>query len=423
MDAPLGRLLKGLRWLGVRCADDRALVIAFSLLSLSLQACVPHKQFFSDPADYLTQLAPNTPSSIGVERAVIEFDEFGSFWDIGQLEDTLALIERRNREHPEGVAVYVFMHGWMNNADGSREDGDLRRFEEAMLARIDQIDANIESPPGHVIGVFLGWRGATNRVPLYWQLSFWDRRRAAERIASHDLRETLIRLAGTTNMRRSSAIIVAGHSLGASAVTQVLSPGLSALILAAGDSGVPLPFDLVFHFNPAISAVVSKQFIDMLKRFNVRLEIVHADGRVTEAPGPFVASITSTSDWVTSTAFAIGERLGKSRLAFREDTAPGEPSQWELATTAEGHADFLASHRAWVEDGSVRLERIPGAYNDTPAWIIQVSPEISRDHGDIRNPRFSELLDILAQMNRTYDSDRVLQIRVVPPSTDSAGGG
>lgn len=48
---------------------------------------------------------------------------------------------------------------------------------------------------------------------------------------------------------------------------------------------------------------------------------------------------------------------------------------------------------------------MPNAWNDTPYWVIRVTADISKDHGDTRNPRLGELLDRIARGNRLYETD------------------
>ena len=88
---------------------------------------------------------------------------------------------------------------------------------------------------------------------------------------------------------------------------------------------------------------------------------------------------------------------------FRQELGGGIPGQAALAERAHGQMDFLISHRASMRDGRIVLEAVPGAYNDTPFWIIQTSSDLCQDHGDIRNDRFLALVRELAELNRLYE--------------------
>ncbi|MEM8737858.1 MAG: hypothetical protein AAGG38_05180 [Planctomycetota bacterium] len=196
--------------------------------------CVSNRAYYTEPGSYLQRVEVDGDPTLTSDLAVVEFDEHGQFWDVGQLEDTIALIEQRNREATRGVFVFVYIHGWKNNADATRTQGDLAGFYESVR-----------------------------------------------------------------NVRRSLAT------------------------------------------------------------------------------------------------------LG---TAFRDDHAEGEPSQRHLVTHAEGHIDYPVSHRAEVVDGEVELERVPGASNDTPVWVVRVTEAICADHSDPDTPNLSELFQQIYALNRAYDA-------------------
>jgi len=384
------------RWSGCFCV--------VTLLSLVLCGCVANKPFNPEPHQYLLTLAEPTDAALGVDLAIIEFDEFGMFWDRQQLEGAIDLIRRRNGESEKGIAVVTYVHGWMNNADPDREDGDLFRFRGDLANIATGLKAEGERAPDRVVGVYLAWRGATNRIPAWSALSFWDRKRTGERVASYQMRETLFRLIEAAKLRQDSKVMLSGHSMGGMITARALAPTISTLLLAAGPEGLLVPVDLVLLQNPALDALTTYQFIEFMKRTGTRAELVYEDGSTKPAPGPVIVSITSEADWVTRVAYRGGQILGNLSNDFRSDIGEGVPSQGDLANRATGHTDFLTSHRAWVEDGEVQIEAVPGAYNDTPYWVVQVTADICKDHGDIHNPRFVDLLAKLTELNEFYDT-------------------
>lgn len=377
--------------------------------------CVGHRVYNALPDEYLTTLEVPDSDHPPVDLAFIEFDEQGTFWNIAQLEDTLELIRRRNAEAERGVAVVVYVHGWQNNADPER--GDAVRFREYLK----QLALAQTGPPrmDMLVGVYIGWRGATSRIPLHKGATFWDRKRAAERMVSYNTRETLFRLMSAVRERRSSRAIVIGHSMGGLIVGKTLGPSLATLMLAGGEEGVRLPADMAVLQNPALDGLASWQLIDFMKRANTRLMLRSEDGTLEPAEGPLILSITSEADAATGMAYTAGQALDTLFDTFRSDRVGGVPSQRYLATHAEGHIDYLVSHRAWVEDGEIRLERVPDAYNNTPFWIVRVTKDISKDHGDVRNPRFTQLVRQIAGLNRVYDTD-IEQVVFADPDRPSA---
>lgn len=374
-------------------------------LTLTLGGCVGHKMYNPTASAYIQQIEASEPDGVTYDLAIIEFDDHGLFWNIEQLEDTLDLIERRSAEAERGVLVTPYVHGWQSNADPGQVRGDLFSFRQQLAETSVRLASGDSALPDRIIGVYLGWRGATIRLPFFRELTFWDRRAAAERMVSLNMREALFRIMEASRSTPDSKCLVSAHSMGALIVSKTLSPSLTTLLLTNGRGGVSAPADLVVLYNPATDALASWQFINFLKRSNARVELRSDSGEVTEANGPIIVSITSEADRATGLAYPIGRSMESLLMAFRLDHGDDEPSQRYLATHAEGHADYLVSHRAWVEDGEVILERVPGAYNDTPFWVIQVTSDISQNHGDTSNEKLNALLGQLLELNRLYETD------------------
>jgi len=370
-----------------------------------LVGCTSNKIHNKTPEQYLTQVTDLEKNAVGVDLAIIEFDEFGMLWNRAQLDDTLRLIKRRNAESKRGVALLTYTHGWMNNADPNDPDGDLVEIRNA-AKKLSQKFHRLGAPaPDHIIQVYLAWRGKSINVPGLSALTFWARQKTAERVASYQMRETLFKLSRTARLNPDSKVMMSGHSMGGMILARTLGPSISTGLIANGEEGIPFLANLVVLKNPALDGLSVYQFIEFLKRTGVKAELRHTNGRIEAAPGPIVASITSKADWVTRLAFAGGEIVSNTNSAFRTFLGKGKPSQKTMANNAHGHLKYLVSHRAWIEDGELKLERIPNAYNDTPFWIISVSRDISDSHGDIHNPRFAKLIERLVHLNRLYDTE------------------
>ena len=163
--------------------------------------------------------------------AVIEFDDEGSHWDGGQLENALAEVRRisehmitaqtaedvsgRSPTKTEGVFLVVYVHGWRSNASEARETLSRFRWFVSELAKRDETCFRPEPRFGkdaadardgggceirpHVLGVYVSWRGdavgeTLRRVPGAEYLTFWNRRAAARRVAGTAMTETLLGL-------------------------------------------------------------------------------------------------------------------------------------------------------------------------------------------------------------------------------------
>lgn len=402
--------------LGSSYSGRRAVaLIALCLAVSSLVGCVPNRIYNALPEQYLQELVEADESSVGVHLAIIEFDEFGMLWERDQLESAIELIRDQNAKSERGIAVFTYTHGWMNNADPDREENDLARFEVGLRELGERLHHGGEDAPDHIVGVYLGWRGATDRIPLWHELSFWNRKDAAERVASYQMWETLFRVTVAAKQRPGTKVLLAGHSMGGMILGKTLAPSLTTLLMTAGSEGVRSLADMVLLENPAMDGLSAYEFIDYLKRSGAYVELEKADGQIVPAPGPVVVSVTSEVDWVTRVAYAAGQVIDNLPRAFRDDLGEGVPSQGEFANRAHGHMDYLVSHRAWVEDGEVVLERVEGAYNDTPFWIVQVSADISANHGDIRNENFRTLIEMLLQKNQVYGAGVQTWIRQRTP--------
>jgi pimeloyl-ACP methyl ester carboxylesterase len=386
----------------------RRSVALFSVLCLVaslLGGCVSHRVYNDEPSEYLLQVPADDADGVNADLAIIEFDDHGMFWRLDQMQDTVELIRRRNDEAEQGTLVIVYIHGWKNNADPGRRKGDLAGFRANVAATAKAQHEATGQLADRVIGIYLGWRGDTSDVPIQEQFTFWDRLRTAERMASLNMREALFRIMRTTKERPGSKCFIVGHSMGGMIVGKTLAPSLTTLLLASGEQGVELPADLILLMNPALDGLASWQLVDFLKRSQATVELRSTDGEVQRARGPIMASITSEADTATGVAYPFGRTLDSLFTAFQTDDEPGEPSQRYLARHAVGHVEYLVSHRAYVEDGRVVVEPVPGAMNDTPYWIIRVTKEISRDHSDTNNPFVDQLVAQLIELNDVYRSD------------------
>ncbi|MEN0021337.1 MAG: hypothetical protein AAF747_10690, partial [Planctomycetota bacterium] len=156
--------------------------------------------------------------------------------------------------------------------------------------------------------------------------------------------------------------------------------------------------------NPALDALASYQLVDFLKRSNARVKLRSQDGELTDADVPIIVSVTSEADKATGSVYPLGRTMQSLNLAFRRDSDL-DTSQRKLFRRAEGHVEQLISHRAWIEDGEIKLEAIEDRWNDTPFWIVRVSKDISANHGDVANPRFRSLIKRLYFENEVFDPE------------------
>ncbi|MEL6397214.1 MAG: hypothetical protein AAFQ71_14610 [Planctomycetota bacterium] len=105
----------------------RGLVAVTSLLIIGslFSGCVSNRLYNPSREQYLVSVSPPSEDTVGVDLAIIEFDEFGMLWTPEQLEAAVSLISERNAASDRGVIVVTYTHGWMNNANPGREENDL----------------------------------------------------------------------------------------------------------------------------------------------------------------------------------------------------------------------------------------------------------------------------------------------------------
>jgi hypothetical protein len=365
--------------------------------------CIGNRVFNPSPEDYLRRF--ETDGGLPYAVAVVEFDDQGEPWDPRQLEDTLALIRKYNRESEHGVVLYQFIHGWKHNA--SREEGDESRlawFEDQVASLARRSDVGLRGEPGAnrpVIGLYLGWRGRTYSLPILIDASFWNRRVAAHRVASMRLLEVLYRTADAANEHPDSKCVLVGHSMGGLVLEKTLGPAIVTALVAAERTATPAPlqYDLIVSANPSVEALYSKQLIDIFKRGGTRLFLEDEHGELTDARGPLLVSITSEADEVTRWIFPFAMGVNSVFVRYRDYSDRESPSQRRLGLRTAGHAP-------------------PQRWNDTPFWVFQLPREIGGGHSDIDSPLWGEVMRALMERNEVFDP--TLELKMAGSRPDPA---
>src|SRR6202022_306083 len=110
--------------------------------------------------------------------------------------------------------------------------GDVERFSE-LLKLLGQAPV-IRAHGFNVIGVYMGWRGRLTAVPIVKELSFYNRKAAAERIASNfDCYDAIAAISETARKYHGTGgqyTILLGHSFGGLIVERAAPPPLKAEI-------------------------------------------------------------------------------------------------------------------------------------------------------------------------------------------------
>jgi hypothetical protein len=343
--------------------------------------------------------------SDGYKLAFVEFGEQGSYQDPSQLKNAIQLVEKTERP-----LVITYVHGWQNNA----ESDDVEKFS-SLLARLNRAEA-IRNAGFNVVGVYLAWRGKLTPVPVLKELSFWNRKAAAERIASnYDCYDAIAAISEVARKKDTQYTILLGHSFGGLIVERSVAHAINAEIHGHATADRSLPADLMIVVNPASDSVLARQMIDALY------------DRKTEGTRPLFISITSTGDWATGTFFPIGTGLASVSKGFNTVEAPGPgdkpESEREFYTHTPGHNQFLINHVTEKLPETIASHSIPALETnlrhnltgdvftldgpngtlelwhikrvgdvDVPYWNIKVDPSIIKNHGDLWNERAEAMM-------------------------------
>ncbi|HXM74892.1 MAG TPA: hypothetical protein VN904_06440, partial [Chthoniobacterales bacterium] len=278
----------------------------------------------------------------------------------------------------------------------------------------------------NVIGVYLGWRGRLSTWPIVKEFSFYNRKAAAERIASNfDCYDAIAAISESARKNHGTGgqyTILLGHSFGGLIVERSVAHAINAEMHGHADTDRSLPADLILVVNPASDSILSRQMIAALYT------------RKTENARPFFVSITSTGDAATGVAFPVGSSLAATSKAFNDVAPPGPPGKVESErryyTSTPGHNESLINHTTLnihksihapnnlpaletnlshnlsaevfaldAPDGMLDLWQIKQVGQvDVPYWDVKVDPSIIKNHGDLWNERAEAMMAAIFRM-------------------------
>jgi hypothetical protein len=323
------------------------LLVPLAMIWLSLFGCAPigptyeggRKNILHDDQQY--------------QLAAIEFGELGSYADSykGELDNTIQLL--KNTERP---LLVVYIHGWLNNAtsgDVGNFKGFLSRLSESKQVRIHHYN---------VFGVYFAWPGKSLDVPYLQYLTFWNRKQAAERIASNgDCLDAIEQLSQTARLHENNYVFLIGHSFGGLILERTVEHTLRTL---QGQKVRP-PWDLALMLNPASDSVLTRQLVsDLDHLYNYYPDPVpgnplHWGGHFVAKSGgdpiaesqPTVVELQSENDTATGTVFPIGSNAGvvaNGHWAWNQVAVPRTQklvSEREFYLSTPGNDNYLVNYK------------------------------------------------------------------------------
>ena len=404
-----------------------------ALAALLLNGCIRPQNYHPDiPSKPLTKSTfyykfdPHDPNYAGndsqcerdecyfqkstAHEVFIEFDARGSMYrdensNAVQLDAALALTKKLKASAGR-VALYVFVHGWKNNA--SEDSGNVWGFRRFLS---DIAFQHCDEP---VIGVYIGWPGASLKGDKF--LSFWNREPVADNVGNNKdltfaLRSLLQVVKNPNYTDQESTAVVIGHSFGGI----VLERAATTLIEEQLNQREPeAPADLFVLINEAGAAAIARPF---LLELNGKFIYNDPGGH----PHPLLLSMTSTGDVATKIAYPGGEYLSFNRPATEKYSPPDAFGQnttlpYNLLTAANMIA--LQSHQIvpFISDSSCDL-KIPlnkkisycmnpipqNRLNQTPYWIMQLPQVFVPDHSSVFQSNLLKLISAVLEQSTVTD--------------------
>ena len=444
-------------------------------VTILLQGCAGNRQYHPDsplskkcsdsenpkacPTSYLQEFDDYT-------LAVAEFTERGNNFNDTAYADILETIAAKSKNNSDGIVIIVFVHGWGHNS--REEDPNLKDFKN-VLAELARKREDFAIGARDLVGVYVGWRGQSLKIPLIEKLTYWERKAVAEQLGNTGLSRLLADLDTIDQETTRNVMATVGHSFGGAAVLSAVSKPLlmrlqTPLIQTADSStrcsnvscGIG---DGVFLINPAIEA---NQVVSLLESTIPK--------SYPENQSPLLVSISSEADLANKYAFPLGQTFGllaTSRQAplsgrtYFKDFVSGEQLtllEENLDSTTVGNFAPFLTHRLDVPDAealceaasSEELERLladspllrqcsdyskssecgpkyfPRGFDRTqrnafadrespynPLYFIRTNDKFMNGHNDIFNPHVvtflvSQMEEALVAANRAQNKERAV---------------
>ena len=350
----------------------------------------------------------------GYDLAFAEYSDRGNAFSDRFIGDVLERIQQRADN--EGVVLVTFIHGWKHNAEET--DPNLIDFKHALRALRDVLTEDFgdtELGRRRLVGLYIGWRGASLDVPVLVNATFWDRKAVAEEVGKGGVTRLLLELDEITRGIDKNVMVVIGHSFGGAIVVSALNDVLTErTVQRTRRKGYARTIgDGVLVLNPAIEANQALSFVEAAIKADYRPE-----------QHPLFVSLSSDADQATHYAFPAGQTLGLLLTWQQENLERGyyydrlEPDQQKalreehLDTTTVGNFAPFLTHRLTARSendvttfqvkpcdadpqgcvprgltslsGQPAIRNLPKAY---PLYFYKTDATVMKGHNDIFNRR------------------------------------
>jgi hypothetical protein len=292
----------------------------------------------------------------------VEQDERGVLFQRDQIDVIRKRIEERAGGN--GAIIIVYVHGWKHNAVPCDDNMSCFRTILQQVAKTENA-ASASLTKGYprriVSGIYVGWRGLAACNSISKQLSFFSRKRVAERIGAAQTRVLLQNLRdlrkklNEANKLTKTRLVIVGHSLGAgliqsAAITELQQDLYSAKAQVENQPGKAVPplegfGDLVVLVNPAFEA----QLFDTFPREVRKLQ---AQSHRFSNDRPVLIIVSSTGDVPTHYLFPVVRSFG---LLLQPLKLARGPRFWYRYVVTAGNYVGYRTHVATLR-GDVRSD-------------------------------------------------------------------
>jgi hypothetical protein len=431
-------------------------IVLSTVVALAVTACTTNEALRRNEPGNVRSIADTKGKPY--KLAFVEFGEQGSFQDTTQLDEARRLLENQSGK----VLLVMYLHGWHNDANSD----DVGRFEGFLkgIARFQLV----EKTGFKVVGIYLGWRGQSSWLKGANVLTIWDRKRAAERLASNnDCLEAISSLTATARARprNDQYVVLLGHSLGGLVLERAVAHSITAALHSREPNARPA--DLIITLNPASDSILTRQLIGTLQsNFRYTGDFL-GDGEYVSVGTPrvtfpgnqqVIVALSAANDRATGRAFPAAMWLSGLTKRFNQVTSPAgkiNAPERDYYISSPGNKTDLVTHQVIPEkEGSIAYSRKGNAIDvnlsrtsmpdglfvtsgtnslgeprvwqewkldptnnaKTPYWIIKVPPAIINDHGDIWSDNAQALMAAIFRMNFPIEakSERGVEKQATP---------
>jgi len=392
-----------------------------------------------------------------IRLGVVELTDRGTLHEGGRSRQVEPILEAlRSR----ASFLVVFVHGWHHDVSGATRD--LNRFRDSLAANWRTDDG---AGPEQVVGVFLGWRGASNRLPHVRHLTYGGRYRAARRIGrsgeTADLVGDLIEAARSHEYR--SRVVLIAHSMGGMILEQAYASHLRRLLEEDDSEDGKWCYrnhgslaDSVLLVNSDSDWRESRGSVELFARVHEKMFPPGSHYQLTNLHRPVVTYINAVTDEATGRMHPFGQtalllRPGGEAVAQRRalwthrphkvnapHLLPGDEAG-AFKVTLDNHRDMFYFHPsgergyafvkysgeiAKVSDEVTRI--VVAAFDDPcvmagrryyrtstdyhPVWSVPIVPDMVDGHSDIWHSKMRLLVTRFSQFTR-----------LSPPADDDRG--